>query len=190
MKAMLSPPVPSTEVTVRTSEHSERPPPHPFVQGAASVSSPTLPPIPHVHRLADGHSHGHRSARGTRCTSRRRLLTVTNHGPAAVPYTLTLTQFSQQAVCVAPAWAGDHVGAALVSGASRAQEILASCVKKGGGAKVGVRASVAGTVTDPVPDNDSVVRRTKLSWPPKRSRTAGPGDEPGPIPTTLRRRRS
>jgi Ca2+-binding RTX toxin-like protein len=89
-------------------------------------------------------------------------VTVTNHGPAAVPYTLTLTQVSQKAVCVAATWAGDHVGPALASGDSRAEEVLASCVKKGGGAKVGVRASVDGTVTDPVPENDSTVRRTKL----------------------------
>ena len=89
---------------------------------------------------------------------------VTNHGPATVPYTLTLRQTSQKADCVAPSWAGDRDEAELASGDSRAMEVVASCVKSGGGAKVGVRASVAGpdTATDPVPDNDTVTRRTKL----------------------------
>jgi Ca2+-binding RTX toxin-like protein len=89
---------------------------------------------------------------------------VTNHGPATVPYTLTLRQTSQKATCEAPSWAGDHEEAELASGGSREMAVDASCTKSGGGAKVGVRASVAGpdTVTDPVPDNDAVTRRTKL----------------------------
>jgi Ca2+-binding RTX toxin-like protein len=89
---------------------------------------------------------------------------VTNHGPSSVPYTLTLRQTSQKADCVAASWAGEHDGAALASGGSREMDVVSSCIKSGGGAKVGVRASVAGpdTATDPVPDNDAVTRRTKL----------------------------
>ena len=86
---------------------------------------------------------------------------VTNNGPDPASYTLTLVQTDQKATCVVPTWAGDHAEAELASGAVRTGDYIASCTKDHPGAKVRVRATVTSD-HDPVPDNDTAIRQTKL----------------------------
>jgi Ca2+-binding RTX toxin-like protein len=78
-------------------------------------------------------------------------VTVTNDGPSAVDYTLTLALSTQKATCADPAWAGEQPGATLAAGSSRSVDVTASsCTSTAkGGAKVGVQAAVASFAPDP-----------------------------------------
>jgi Ca2+-binding RTX toxin-like protein len=89
-------------------------------------------------------------------------VTVTNNGPDAVPYTLTLGQSSQKATCTTPDWAGAHPGALLADGASRATDHVATCTKDANGAKVRLSAAVSTIVPDPVADNDTAEGQANL----------------------------
>ena len=89
-------------------------------------------------------------------------VTVTNNGPNAVAYTLSLSHSSQQATCDPAAWEGDHAGATLASGAARDVEVMSSCTKDGGGAKTIVDAAVSSIAPDPDGTNNVAQGKTNL----------------------------
>lgn len=90
-------------------------------------------------------------------------VTVTNNGPSAVDYTLSLAQSSQKADCVAAAWDGDHAGKVLAVGASRELKVTATCTATAkGGAKVLVDASVASFAPDPDELNNAFQGKSNL----------------------------
>lgn len=89
-------------------------------------------------------------------------VTVTNHGPDAVVYTLNLAQSSQKATCSAPDWAGDHAGAVLPVGATRDVQVVATCGKDANGAKVILDATVSSLAPDPDDLNNAGQGRTNL----------------------------
>ncbi|MEX1294921.1 MAG: hypothetical protein AB1Z67_02000 [Candidatus Limnocylindrales bacterium] len=89
-------------------------------------------------------------------------VTVANDGPSAVAYTLDLDQSSHKATCTAPTWEGSHVGAVLAAGGERDLQVVASCIKDGGGAKVMVEAVVSSIAPDPDTLDNVAVGKTHL----------------------------
>jgi Ca2+-binding RTX toxin-like protein len=89
-------------------------------------------------------------------------VTVSNDGPSAAIYSLDLAQSSQKATCVSPDWEGSHAGAVLAAGADRDLQVVASCTKDGGGAKVMVDATVSSIAFDPDVLDNTAQGKTNL----------------------------
>lgn len=90
------------------------------------------------------------------------VVTVTNNGPDAAPYTLTLKLATQRSSCQAVTWDGVHTGALLASGESRTLDVTADCTRNRKGAKVRVAATVATPALDPLTTNDVFAAQTNL----------------------------
>jgi RTX calcium-binding nonapeptide repeat (4 copies) len=87
---------------------------------------------------------------------------VRNTGPDASGYILNLAYSSRRAVCMAPDWTGNHAGSALDPGKSLLDDVVIKCTKLRKGASVTVRASIAASIADPNPANDTASARTGL----------------------------
>lgn len=103
-----------------------------------------------------------KASRASRSGMATFTVTVSNNGPDAAPYTLTLTTQGRRVACRETDWAGATAAAKLTSGASRTTRHVVVCRKTGGGASVRLVARVTTTGIDPVTDNDTASAKARV----------------------------